>query len=61
MTTTTLYRPVDSQELALIKASGWREFPPLNAAIQGLIEIIAAYGVGGELADSLAILKESVG
>jgi hypothetical protein len=28
MTTTTLYRPVGSQELALIEASGWREFPP---------------------------------
>ena len=28
MTTTVLYRPVGSQELALIEASGWREFPP---------------------------------
>jgi hypothetical protein len=28
MTTTTLYRPVGSEELALIEASGWREFPP---------------------------------
>ncbi len=28
MTTTTLYRPIGSQELALIEASGWREFPP---------------------------------
>jgi len=28
MTTTTLYRPVGPRELALIKASGWREFPP---------------------------------
>ena len=26
--TTTLYRPVGPQELALIAASGWREFPP---------------------------------
>lgn len=26
--TTTLYRPVGRQELALIEASGWREFPP---------------------------------
>lgn len=25
---TTLYRPVGPQELALIEASGWREFPP---------------------------------
>ncbi|HEY1067224.1 MAG TPA: hypothetical protein VGE52_13980 [Pirellulales bacterium] len=24
----TLYRPVGPQELALIEASGWREFPP---------------------------------
>ena len=28
MTTTTLYRPIGSQELALVEASGWREFPP---------------------------------
>jgi hypothetical protein len=28
MTTTTLYRPVGPQELALIAASGYREFPP---------------------------------
>jgi len=27
MTTTTLYRPIGSQELALIEASGWRAFP----------------------------------
>lgn len=26
--TTTLYRPVGPAELALIEASGWREFPP---------------------------------
>ena len=26
--TTTLYRPVGPKELALIEASGWREFPP---------------------------------
>jgi len=26
--TTTLYRPLDSQELKLIAASGYREFPP---------------------------------
>lgn len=25
---TTLYRPVGKEELALITASGWREFPP---------------------------------
>jgi hypothetical protein len=25
---TTLYRPVGPKELALIEASGWREFPP---------------------------------
>jgi hypothetical protein len=24
----TLYRPVGPKELALIEASGWREFPP---------------------------------
>lgn len=28
MTTTTLYRPVGPEELALISASGFREFPP---------------------------------
>lgn len=28
MTTVTLYRPVGTQELALIEASGWTEFPP---------------------------------
>jgi hypothetical protein len=28
MTTTTLYRPVGPKELALIAASGYREFPP---------------------------------
>lgn len=28
MTTITLYRPVGPQELVLIEASGWREFPP---------------------------------
>lgn len=28
MTTTTLFRPVGQQELELIEASGWREFPP---------------------------------
>ena len=28
MTTTILYQPVGSQELALIEATGWREFPP---------------------------------
>jgi hypothetical protein len=28
MTTTTLYRPVGQEELRLIEASGWREFPP---------------------------------
>jgi hypothetical protein len=28
MTTTILYRPIGSGELALIEASGWREFPP---------------------------------
>lgn len=28
MGTTTLYRPVGPQELALIEASDWREFPP---------------------------------
>ena len=28
MSTTTLYRPVGSQELALIEASGWTGFPP---------------------------------
>lgn len=28
METTTLYRPVGPKELALIEASGWREFPP---------------------------------
>jgi hypothetical protein len=28
MNTITLYRPVGSQELELIKASGYREFPP---------------------------------
>lgn len=28
MTTITLYRPVGPKELALIEASGWREFPP---------------------------------
>lgn len=27
-TTTTLYRPVGPKELALIEASGWKEFPP---------------------------------
>lgn len=27
-TTITLYRPVGPKELALIEASGWREFPP---------------------------------
>ncbi|MFL6196063.1 MAG: hypothetical protein ACJ75H_17925 [Thermoanaerobaculia bacterium] len=26
--TVTLYRPVGPKELALIEASGWREFPP---------------------------------
>jgi hypothetical protein len=26
--TTTLYRPTGEKELALIRASGWREFPP---------------------------------
>ena len=28
MRTVTLYRPVGPAELALIEASGWREFPP---------------------------------
>lgn len=28
MSVTTLYRPVGPRELALIRASGWREFPP---------------------------------
>lgn len=28
MDTVTLYRPVGPKELELIKASGWREFPP---------------------------------
>lgn len=28
MKTTTLYRPVGREELRLIEASGWREFPP---------------------------------
>jgi len=28
MSTTTLYRPVGPKELELIKASGWRAFPP---------------------------------
>jgi len=28
MQTVTLYRPVGPAELALIEASGWREFPP---------------------------------
>ena len=28
METVTLFRPVGPQELALIEASGWREFPP---------------------------------
>ncbi len=28
METLTLYRPVGPAELALIEASGWREFPP---------------------------------
>lgn len=28
METVTLYRPVGPKELALIEASGWREFPP---------------------------------
>ena len=28
MNTITLYRPVGPKELALIEASGWREFPP---------------------------------
>jgi hypothetical protein len=28
MDTVTLYRPVGPKELDLIKASGWREFPP---------------------------------
>lgn len=28
MTTTTLYRPVGTQELALIEQSGWTAFPP---------------------------------
>jgi hypothetical protein len=28
MSTTTLYRPMGSNELALIEASGWKAFPP---------------------------------
>lgn len=28
MVTSTLYRPVGENELALIRASGWRAFPP---------------------------------
>jgi hypothetical protein len=28
MSTVTLYRPVGPKELALIEATGWREFPP---------------------------------
>jgi hypothetical protein len=28
MATTTLYRPVGPEELKLIAASGWKEFPP---------------------------------
>jgi hypothetical protein len=28
MDTVTLYRPVGPEELELIKAAGWREFPP---------------------------------
>jgi len=28
MSTLTLYRPVGSEELALIEASGWKAFPP---------------------------------
>lgn len=28
METTTLYRPVGPEELALIRESGWRKFPP---------------------------------
>jgi len=28
MDTVTLFRPVGPEELALIEASGWREFPP---------------------------------
>jgi hypothetical protein len=28
MTTTTLYRPVGKKELALVAASGWKQFPP---------------------------------
>ena len=28
MTTVTLYRPVGTEELKLIEASGWKEFPP---------------------------------
>lgn len=28
MQTTTLYRPTGEQELALIRESGWRDFPP---------------------------------
>jgi hypothetical protein len=126
MSTTTLYRPIGSQELALVEASGWREFPPrlpdqpvlravtsetyarqiahdwnavqnqdglgfvarfavsddglatyapkvvgaeqqeeyeipaedlaeFNAAIEGRIEIIGAYGVLGDQSDNLAI------
>jgi hypothetical protein len=129
MTTTTLYRPIGSGELALIEASGWREFPPrlpeqpifypvtnesyarqiaqdwnvrhnpdglgfvtrfavsndflsayerkvvgarqheeywipaedlpaFNAAIDGRIEIIGAYGVGGERSDALPFREQ---
>jgi len=28
MNTSTLYRPVGERELALVRASGWRAFPP---------------------------------
>lgn len=49
METVTLFRPVGPKELALIRESGWHEFPPrlpeqlaeFNLNIVGSIEVIA--------------------
>jgi hypothetical protein len=47
MTTTTLYRPIGAQELALIEASGWRAFPPArpNPSFSPLTDAALAHQV----------------
>src|SRR5580658_5987057 len=56
----TLYRPVGPKELALIKGSGWREFPP-RLPEQPIFYPVTNEGYAGQIASTWNVKESGTG